>query len=387
MILHNSHPTFREKRTVYRGMPPENHTVEVSAIDRDLNCSVPADARLSVQTSKAFVHDGTDGKGRVLIGKSNALKAFQYRLAEVATTDLTVLIFGETGVGKGLAARVLHETSRHGDGPFVHVNCGAVSESLINSELFGHERGAFTSAVSRRLGKVELAGGGTLFLDEIGDMSFRTQTSLLQFLDDGTYERVGGSETLRARTRIVAATNCNLKEMVEAGDFREDLYYRFQVFPLYLRPLRERKEDIPELAEYFRHRVAIRQGKQIAPLSTVIVETLQTYDWPGNVRELEHLIQRTVTICRGSRISLTDLELGSYRSRMDGKAQDLVRAPPAASRNRDIAPLAEAQRRHIIKVLETTNWRISGARGAAALLGLPPSSLYGKMRKLDIRRP
>ncbi len=255
------HPATREMQVVYRDLQPGEYTFEVRAIDRDLNYSEIAQARLSVETAPTTgtptsVLISTDGGGRELIGRSEVLKEFQIRLAEVAPTDLTVLILGEMGVGKGLAARKLHAISRQSEGPLAQVNCGAVPESLINSELFGHERGAFTSAVSRRLGKVELADGGTLFLDEIGDMTLTTQTSLLRLLDDGTFERVGSSETLSFRTRIVAATNRNLEEMVNTGDFREDLYYRFQVFSLYLPPLRERKDDIPELAERFKHRVA-----------------------------------------------------------------------------------------------------------------------------------
>ena len=176
-----------------------------------------------------------------------------------------MLIIGETGVGKGLAARVLHALSPNSDGPFIQVNCGALPETLIDSELFGHERGAFTSAVSRKLGKVELARGGTLFLDEVGDMAVRTQARMLRLLEEGTFERVGGSETLRIQARIVAATNRNLEELVRAGDFREDLYYRFQVFPIHLPPLRERKEDIPHLSEFFKNRMATHLGKDIAP--------------------------------------------------------------------------------------------------------------------------
>ena len=321
----------------------------------------------------------------MLIGQSDVLSEFKAGLAKVASTDLTVLILGETGVGKGLAARTLHAKSRQSEGPFVQVNCGAVLESLINSELFGHERGAFTSAVSRRLGKVELAEGGTLFLDEIGDMTRRTQTSLLQLLDEGTYERVGGSETLKARTRIVAATNRNLEDMVEAGDFREDLYYRFQVFPLFLPPLRARKGDIPELARHFSQRVGSELRKQIDPLSTEIIEVLQAYDWPGNVRELENSIQRAVAVCHGSRIKPEDL--GSYQSRNKGDALEMEWTPLFPSHGEEVVPLEEFERRYILRVLETTSWRIAGARGAAFLLGLPPSSLYGKMRKLNIKRP
>ena len=268
---------------------------------------------------------------------------------------------------------------------FIQVNCGALPESLIDSELFGHERGAFTSAVSRRLGKVELARDGTLFLDEIGDMTLATQARLLHLLEEGTFERVGSSETLKAQTRIVAATNRNLTEMVNQGDFREDLYYRIQTFPLYLSPLRERKEDIQDLAEFFKNRMAAHLGKQLDPLTSEIIEVLQSYDWPGNVRELEHTIQRAVIVCQGSRIALENL--GSYRSRVKGTALDLVWTPLSVSQDGEVVPLDEFERHYILEVLKSTKWQIAGDKGAATLLGLPTSTLYGKMRKLGIKRP
>ena len=318
------------------------------------------------------------------IGQSTALRQFQTKLIEVATTDMTVLILGETGVGKGLAARVLHAQSVHCDGPFIQVNCGALSQTLIDSELFGHEKGAFASAVSRRLGKVELAKGGTLFLDEIGDMTLETQARLLRLLEEGTFERVGGSEILKAQTRIFTSTNRNLEEMVRAGDFREDLYYRIYVFPLYLPPLRERKEDIPDLAKFFKDRMAAHLGKLIDSLTPDVIEVLQTYDWPGNVRELEHTIQRAVTVCQGSQIVLEDL--GSYRSRITGAALDLVWTSLSDSQDREIVPLDEFERLYILEVLKTTNWKVKGAEGAAELLELPPSTLYSRMKKLGIKR-
>ncbi len=308
-----------------------------------------------------------------LIGQSVAMHQFQVKLMEVASIDMTVLILGETGVGKGVAARVLHTLSPHCDGPFIQVNCGALPESLIDSELFGHEKGAFTNAVSRRLGKVELAEGGTLFLDEIGDMSLATQVRMLRLLEDRTFERIGGSATLAVKTRIVAATNRNLEEMVRKGTFREDLYYRFRAFPIYLPPLRERKEDIPHLAEFFKNRMAKHLGKQIDTLTPDVINVLQAYHWPGNVRELEHVIQRAVIACNNSLIRVGDLGLMS------------IILP--ASQGQEIVPLDEFERRYIIEVLKATNWHIKGDEGAAALLGLPPSTLYSKMKKLGIERP
>ena len=380
-------PATREMRVHYQDLPPGDYTFQVRAIDRDLNYSEIAQVQISVEPDlriEALMATLNSQEGSEFIGQSEALQQFQTKLLEVASTDLSVLIMGETGVGKGLAARVLHEQSAHSDGPFIQVNCGALSQTLIDSELFGHEKGAFASAVSRRLGKVELAKGGTLFLDEIGDMTLETQTRLLRLLEEGTFERIGGSEILTAQTRIVASTNRNLEELVNTGAFREDLYYRIYGFPLYLPPLRERKQDIPDLTEFFKNRMAAHIGKQIAPLTAEIIEVLQTYDWPGNVRELEHTIQRAVTVCQGSQIVLEDL--GSYRSRITGAALDLVWTSLSDSQDREIVPLDEFERLYILEVLKTTNWKVKGAEGAAERLELPPSTLYSRMKKLGIKR-
>ena len=381
-------PATRKMRAHYRDLSPGDYTFQVKAIDRDLNYSeiaqvqllVKEDPRISALTS---IINSTDGIGKEFIGQSTALHEFQIQLRKVASTDLTVLFKGETGVGKGLAARALHALSAHRDGPFMQVNCGALPETLIDSELFGHEKGAFTGAVVRRLGKVELAKGGTLFLDEVGDMTLETQARMLRLLDEGTFERIGGSETQEARTRIVAATNRDLEEMISAGTFREDLYYRFNTFPIYLPPLRERKEDIPDLSEYFKNRMAAHIGKQLDPLTSVVIEVLQAYNWPGNVRELEHTIQRAVTLCDGLQIEVGDL--GLYGSQTRDTVQDHKRRtlPDQAG---EIVPLDEFERDYILKVLKATKWKIKGADGAATLLGLPPSTLYTKMKKLGIKR-
>ena len=291
-------PATRKMRAYYRDLPLGEYTFQVRAVDRDLNYSKIAQAQLSVEVEprmEALTAALNSQSVNEFIGQSAALREFQIKLMEVASTDLTVLILGETGVGKGLAARALHGLSPHSDGPFIQVNSGALPESLIDSELFGHEKGAFTSAVSRRLGRVELAKDGTLFLDEIGDMALETQARLLRLLEEGTFERVGGNQTLKAQARIVAATNRDLKEMVSAGAFREDLYYRLIAFPLYLPPLRERKEDIPDLAGFFKNRMATHLSKKIDPLNPEIIEVLQAYHWPGNVRELEHTITLTLS--------------------------------------------------------------------------------------------
>ena len=381
-------PATREMRAYYRNLSPGEYTFQVRAIDRDLNYSEIAQIQLLVEPDPriegltATLNNQGDNE---FIGQSEILQQFQIQLIKVAPTDLSVLIIGETGVGKGLAARVLHALSPNSGGPFIQVNCGALPATLIDSELFGHEKGAFTSAVSLRLGKVELAKGGTLFLDEVSDMAPQTQARMLRLLEEGTFERVGGSETLPVQARIVAATNRNLEELVHAGDFREDLYYRFQVFPIYLPPLRERKEDIPHLAEFFKHRMATHLGKDTAPLTPEIIEVLQTCDWPGNVRELEHTIQRAVIVCRGSQIEVGDL--GLYGFRIGGPPPDLKKNTVTVSQDREVVPLDEYERHYILEVLKITNYQISGDRGAAALLRLPPSTLYSKMKKLGIKRP
>ena len=297
-------PATRKTQAHYRHLPPGEYTFQVRAIDRDLNYSEIAQVQLSVErdpriSALTSIINSTDGVGNEFIGQSAALHAFQIQLRKVASTDLSVLFKGETGVGKGLAARVLHALSSKCDGPFMQVNCGALPAALIDSELFGHERGAFTSAVSRKLGKVELAKDGTLFLDEVGDMTLETQARMLRLLEEGTYERVGGSETLSIQARIVAATNRNLEEMVSKGAFREDLYYRINAFPMSLPPLRERKEDIPDLAELFKTSHGhTSEASKSEPLTVEVIEVLQAYHWPGNVRELEHTINRAVIVCQ-----------------------------------------------------------------------------------------
>ena len=376
----------RRMRTFYRALPPGDYTFQVRAIDRDLNYSEIAQVRLSI-VSDPRIEALTDVINRQgsqrFIGHSAALRQFQVNLEKIASTNMTVLILGETGVGKGLAARALHALSDHSDGPFIEVSCGALPGTLIDSELFGHERGAFTSAVSHRLGRVELAEGGTLFLDEIGDMAVETQVKLLRLLEEGTFERIGSSQTLMAKTRIVAATNRNLKEMVSTDAFREDLYYRLNAFPMYLPPLRERREDIPTLAEFFKDRMAAHLGKQIDPLTPEIIEVLQSYDWPGNVRELEHTIQRAVILCPESQIEVGDITL--YGPQIEGTAQDLERRTFDQDSGVVVVSLDEFERRYILGVLEATNYQIKGTSGAAKLLKLPPSTLYSKMKRLGIK--
>ena len=366
--------TTRRTEVRYPDLPIGEYVFQVKAVDRDLNYSEPATIHLTIEPdpyrqalSQAL--SGSSAAGE-FIGSSAALRRVQEELGQVAATDVTVLILGETGTGKGLAARTVHQCSPRKDGPFVQVNCGALPDSLVESELFGHEKGAFTGAHARKLGKVELAREGTLMLDEIGDLPLDAQVKLLRLLEEGTFERVGGERTLSAEVRVVAATNRDLQQMVQDGEFREDLYFRLAVFPVRLPPLRERKEDIPLLAFYFMERMAAHVGKEVRRLDDGAVSALQRYPWPGNVRELEHALQRAVIVCRGSTIGAGEiaLEFGA------GQQVD------------EIVPLEEYERRYIRKVLERVDWVVSGSEGAAALLGINASTLRGRMRKLGIQR-
>ena len=346
-------PATRKLRACYQNLPPGDYTFQVRVIDRDLNYSEPAQVPLAVKPGAAFYGSNQ------WIGQTKGLRQFQTKLTEVAPTDLTVLILGETGVGKGSAARALHELSAYGNGPFIHVNCGALSQALIDSELFGCENERAKTAISK-VGKVEQAKDGTLFLDEIGEMPLETQDKILRLLAERTFERVGGNQTLTAQTRIVASTSRDLQKMVQAGIFREGLYSRLQLFPLYIPPLREHREDIPLLVEFFKNRMAAYLDKEPVSLSSEVMEMMQAYDWPGNVRELEHCMQRVVIACNGSQISTTELmqcgfDIADSTLGLKGRALSV-------SQGREIMPLLEFERRYILEVLNAVNWRVKGPK-------------------------
>ena len=364
-------------RVEYQDLPLGEYVFQVKAVDRDLNYSEPVGVRIIVEPdpylealAEALSEGGSVGE---FVGESEALRRVQQQLAQVASTDATVLILGETGTGKGLAAHTLHELSPRADGPFVPVHCGAISENLVESELFGHEKGAFTGAEFRKLGKAELAEGGTLFLDEIGDMPLESQVKLLHLLEEHTFDRVGGTERLSADIRIVAATNRDLRGMVEEGTFREDLYFRLQVFTVQVPPLRERKEDIPMLAVYFMQPRADHLDKEISRLTPEALLLLQTHDWPGNVRELKNTIDHAVIVCQGSEIRAQDIALGGEET-----AEKAVEEPMTPG---------EYERWYILSMLEKAGWVIKGSEGAAALLDMPPPTLRRRMKKLGIVRP
>jgi transcriptional regulator with GAF, ATPase, and Fis domain len=281
------------------------------------------------------------------------------------------MIIGETGAGKELVARAIHRYSGRKDKPFIRVHCSALPESLIPSELFGHEKGAFTGATQRRIGRFELADGGTLFLDEIGDLSLDIQVRLLRVLQSKEFERVGGSETLSSDFRLVVATNSDLEKKVKEQNFRADLYYRLAVFPIYVPPLRERKEDIPLLAHYFLQIYSKKRGKKFSKIPDSEIEKLFLYDWPGNVRELENIIERGTILNSGPIFSVP--ELGTHHSQFSSYDGNVT--------------LKENERRHILQTLKKTGWKVRGRGGAAELLDLPPSTLAFRMKKLGIQRP
>jgi transcriptional regulator with GAF, ATPase, and Fis domain len=290
----------------------------------------------------------------------------------VAPQEATVLLLGETGTGKGVVARAIHSRSTRKDRPMVTVNCTSLPANLIESELFGRERGAFTGANARQMGRFELADGGTIFLDEIGEMPLELQSKLLRVIQDGEFERLGSPRTIKVNVRIIAASNRNLEEEIRAGRFREDLFYRLNVFPITIPPLRQRKEDIPLLVNHFVAKFNKKMGKKIDAVTKETLNALQEYHWPGNVRELESVIERAVITSQGTALQVLD-RFESIR-----KAGELV--------GQDVKAIADLEQDHILQVLQKTGWRIEGKTGAAILLGLNPSTLRARMRKYGIRR-
>jgi formate hydrogenlyase transcriptional activator len=307
----------------------------------------------------------------------------------VAATDSTVLLNGETGVGKELMARAIHGFSSRADKPLIKINCAALPAELIESELFGHEAGAFTGAVGKRVGRFELADGGTLFLDEVGELTAAAQAKLLRALQEREFERVGGTRSIRVDVRVIAATNRDLGAMVASGGFRGDLYYRLNVFPLRIPPLRERREDIPVLAGHFLARYGRDQGRTFAALCPETLDKLQTYPWPGNVRELQNVLERAAILSDGPTVLITDTLISPVPiPPMTEAAPDTPAAGPSAPADAAMQPrrLDEAERRHIQLILDETGWTIEGPGGAAAVLGIAPSTLRSRMKKLGIRR-
>ncbi len=298
----------------------------------------------------------------------------------MAETETTVLLQGESGTGKELVARALHANSERRERPLVKVNCGALPSGLVESKLFGHEKGAFTGANERRLGRFELANGGTLFLDEIGEMPLDVQVKLLRVVQERELERIGGHHTIEVDVRLIAATNRDLKLEVEAGRFREDLYYRINVFPIELPPLRARRDDVPLLVEHFVTKHAAKLNKLVTTIPTPIMQVLRAYDWPGNIRELENVIERAMILSPGS-----SLELAPNALALAPELQTTAQATsPATS---PAQTLEEVERNYLFTVLEQCQWVINGPKGAAEIVGLHPNTLRHRLQKLGLSRP
>src|SRR5262245_41396894 len=309
-----------------------------------------------------------------IVGESAALRRVLKEVEVVAPTGSTVLICGETGTGKELIARALHDLSPRRDRTFVKLNCAAIPTGLLESELFGHEKGAFTGAITQKVGRFELAHQGTLFLDEVGDIPLELQPKLFRALQEQEFERLGGTRTIRVDVRLVAATNRDLAHMVADGRFRSDLYYRLNVFPVVLPPLRERTEDIPMLARHFTQRFARRMGRRIENIPVAVMDALVRYPWPGNIREMQNVIERAVILSRGLELQIP---LSEFKQQTKAASADFSSAP---------STLEEAEREHILRALGETNWIIGGPVGAAFKLGMKRTTLQSKMRKLGIAR-
>lgn len=324
--------------------------------------------------------DSRDRKSETLVGKSPEFLKVISQVDLVAKTDSTVLILGETGTGKELIANAVHQSSRRASNPLIRVNCAVLPSNLIESELFGHEKGAFTGAISQHIGRFELAHGGTIVLDEIGELPGDLQAKLLRVLQSGEFERVGSARTRRSDTRVIASTNRDLKKMASEGTFRSDLYYRLQVFPITVPALRDRQEDIPLLTAYLVEKLCIKMGKKINHISANLISRLKQYKWPGNVRELENIIERSLIVSTGDSLVLDGLPALASLS----LASTITKAHSSAI---GVRPLQDIEREYIRSVCVLCNWKIHGKGNAAELLCINPNTLRSRMKKLEIQRP
>jgi formate hydrogenlyase transcriptional activator len=315
-----------------------------------------------------------------ILGVSNSIQYVKYRIRQVARTRMTVLLTGETGTGKGLFARAVHKASDRKDKLFVNVNCAGLPPNLIESELFGREKGAFTGSSSRQIGRFELADKGTLFLDEIGELPLELQAKLLRVIEDGEFERLGNPHPVKVDVRIIASTNRHLEEEVRKGRFRKDLYYRLHVFPITIPPLRQRKEDVPLLVRFFTDKFSQNHSRNITGISPDTMKSLERYDWPGNVRELMNVIERSIITSNGPELELAEPIDESPPSHVADMSAEHMDAPEAKG-------LMEVERNHILRTLRDTGWRIDGDKGAARHLGMKSSTIRARMKKLGIRRP
>lgn len=363
-----------------------HHQRFTTLILRNVRDRIEAEQKIrSLQEEREILREELDAlhNDSALIGDSPALKQVLRDIRQVATTDATVLIIGETGTGKELVARAIHAASRRHDRPLITVNCAAIPATLIESEFFGHESGAFTGATKKREGRFALAHRGTIFLDEIGELPLDLQPKLLRVLQEGEFDSVGGSTTRKVDVRVLAATNRDLAKAVKEGRFREDLFYRLNVFPLHVPPLRERGDDVLSLASAFAERFAAKLGRTPAPLSADSARRLKAYNWPGNVRELQNVIERAV-------ITATNDSLNLDRALPEASASSAIADRPAHLSSvtiRTAQELEELERANILRALESVNWKISGDGGAARLLGMNPSTLTSRMKALNIKKP
>ena len=370
-------------------------TAELASTNRELESEISERERANIELKQAYdeirkLKDRLEAENLTLreevkttalnnelIGKSHGLRMVLQQVEHVAPTVSTVLILGETGTGKGLIARRIYEMSGRSDLPLVNVNCAALPATLIESEFFGHERGAFTGATDRKIGRFELADGGTIFLDEIGDLPIELQAKLLRVLQDHEFERLGSSKTKTVDVRVIAATNRDLDALIEQGAFRADLYYRLGVFPIRIPPLRDRRDDIPLLVWFFITMLQSRLGKKFESIPSQVMEALTTYDWPGNVRELRNIVEHAMILSSGTRLELDDTLMGHHRATH-------VSRETVQQKNDN---LEDAQRVHIVRVLEECGWKVRGKGGAAERLGLKRTTLQSRMKKLGIQRP
>ena len=337
----------------------------------------PQQSQERLQHENLALRDGIDSTSTCdeIVGSSGALHRVLSHVSKVAPTDATVLVTGETGTGKELVARAIHKRSQRSSKPFVSVNCAAIPRDLIASELFGHEKGSFTGAVQRRLGRFELAQGGTIFLDEVGDLPMETQIALLRVLQEREFERVGGTRSIQTNVRVVAATNRNLQMAIAAGTFRSDLFYRLNVFPIGIPPLRERREDIPVLVEYFIDRCARNVGKNIRGIEKNSLDLLQSYPWPGNIRELQNVIERCVIMCETENFSVDKTWLLPQT------------IPTQPTDQAELHQRLQAHEKDMIEAaLRESRCKVFGPTGAAAKLGIARSTLESKIRSLKINK-
>ncbi len=340
---------------------------------RDINERLQAETELNkLQNQKSYLQEEIESVFNFgeIIGASQAMKSVFKQMEKVAHTDSTVLLTGATGTGKELVARAIHNLSKRNEAVWVSVNCGALPPGLVESELFGHEKGAFTGATARKKGRFELADEGTIFLDEVGELPLETQVKLLRVLQEQEFEPVGSARTIKVNVRVIAATNRNLEQAVTQGLFRSDLFYRLNIFPIYIPPLRERMEDVPLLANYFIRKFSDKMGKRIDSLDTASLDKLMGYDWPGNVRELANILERAVILC----------DKGNIRTDHIGISNKAV------TRESRITTLEDMERMHIVKALEQTKGVVGGSEGAAKLLGINRSTLWSRMKKLGITK-